>query len=482
MADGPSTYKPTRRDGSWLGYGVGATVVTLATLVSWFFLGREYLADVVMLYLLGVVVIALKFGFLVSTITAVLSVLAFDIFFIPPYLTLTVSDWRHAVTFIVMLLVAVVIAGLTERVRNEAEIARTSERRTTLLYAMSRELSQTDDRGELIRAAVRHMEQAFDAVVTLRPAEAETTEGALRLPLRTSEASGRLLGVLEMVPRDPARFDDPEQQRLADALAAQLTVALQRTELTERSEAARLQFETERLRSTLLSSISHDLRTPLAVMKGVASTLVDDEATLSAEARRDLTATLLEETEHLEQLVQNVLTMTRLESGSITLKKELQSVEELIGGALYRVERFLRAREVRVKVPRDLFVPCDAVLIEQLLVNLLENAAKHTPEGSPVDVNARVAEGSLVIEVADRGGGLEPANSDRAFEKFHRGAVRHGGGVGLGLAICRAIADAHGGRISARNRPGGGTSFELVLSDQQTATSGESPAAAERVS
>jgi two-component system sensor histidine kinase KdpD len=311
------------------------------------------------------------------------------------------------------------------------------------------------------------MEQAFDAAVAMRSPNEEPGSG-LRLPLETPDGSGRLLGQIEIAPRDPQRFDDPEQRRLADAFVTQMAIALLRADLTEKSEAARLEAETERLRSTLLSSISHDFRTPLAVMKGTASTLLEDEATLSEAARHELTATLLEESDHLERLVHNVLTLTRLESGSVTPKKELQSAQELVGGALARVERLLGARDVRVDVSPDLLVPCDAVLIEQALVNLLENAVKHTPERTPIDVVARAADGELWIEIADRGPGLDPTEIERAFEKFHRG--RRGTGVGLGLAICRAVADAHGGRITAENRAGGGASFKLALPGQRSAT------------
>jgi two-component system, OmpR family, sensor histidine kinase KdpD len=473
----PPAWSPPTADQSWLGYGVGATITTIATAAAWFFLGRNNLADVVMLYLLGVVIVSLRFGFRVSVVTALISVLAFDVFFIPPYFTLTVSDWRHTVTFVVMLLVAVVIAGLTQRVRNEAEIARKSERRTALLYAMSRELSQTEAKDELVAVSIRHIEQAFEAAVTMRPPNAEPGPG-LRLPLETPDASGGSLGVVEIVPRDPRRFDDPEQRRLADAFVTQMAIALLRADLTEKSEAARLEAETERLRSTLLSSISHDFRTPLAVMKGTASTLLEDEATLSQAARHELTATLLEESDHLERLVYNVLTLTRLESGSVAPKKELQSAQELVGGALARVERLLGARDVRVDVSPDLFVGCDAVLIEQALVNLLENAVKHTAERTPIDVIARASGGELSIEIADRGSGLDPTELERVFEKFH--THRRGAGIGLGLAIVRAVTEAHGGRIRAKNRAGGGASFELALPGQRTATLAETAAAPRR--
>ena len=435
------------------GYFAALLVVALATLAAWFLLGRENLADVVMLYLLGVVLVSLRFGFRVSVAAALLSVLAFDVMFIPPYLTFTVHDLRHVVTFGVMLLVAVVIAGLTQRVRNEAESARRSEQRTALLYALSRELARTQDRTEILRAAVRHLERAFDARVV-----EEATAGGFSLNLA--------LTTLHIVPKNPERFSDPEQRALADACATQIALALERASLAEEAAATRVEVERERLRSTLLSSVSHDLRTPIAVLKGAASTLLDDHQTLSDAARIDLTETLLEESEHLEQVVSNVLTMTRVESGGLTLRKELQSVEELVGSALDRLERVLGSRSIDVAVPGDVFVSCDAALVVQVLVNLLENAVRHTPPETPIAIVAKAAAPELVLEVSDRGPGVPPEEAQRVFEKFHHGS---GGGVGLGLAICRAIVEAHGGRIWAEAREGGGATFGLALPWQDLA-------------
>lgn len=341
------------------GYLFAVAITALATAVAWLMRGRETPADVVMLYLLGVVIASIKFDFRVSIATALLGVLAFDLVFVPPYLTLTVSDWRHAVTFGVMLLVAVVIAGLTQRVRNEAEVARA--------------LGEAQDRAAL-----------------------------------------------------------------------------------------------ERLRSTLLSGISHDFRTPLAVMKGTASTLLEDDATLSPAARKELLSTLLDECDHLERLVHNVLTLTRLESGEVRVRRELQSAEELVGGALRRVDSLLAERDVGVTVPPDLYVHCDAVLIEQLLINLLENAVKHTPAHTPLELAAALVDGELVIEVRDRGPGLEPSEAGAAFDKFQR---RPGSsGMGVGLTICRAIATVHGGRVWVESRAGGGAIFKLALPRAQSAT------------
>ncbi|HVJ89794.1 MAG TPA: ATP-binding protein [Labilithrix sp.] len=278
------------------------------------------------------------------------------------------------------------------------------------------------------------------------------------------ERCGEALGVLGVYGEDPRRFEDPEQQRLADAFATQLATSIERARFAEETERARVQVETEQLRSTLLSSVSHDLRTPLAVMQGAASTLVDDDEKLAKVARRDLASAILEEAERLDRQVRNLLDMTRLESGSVQVKKEWQSLQEVIGGAFSRVESRLGGRTVSIRVLADLVAPLDGRLIDQVVVNLLENASKYTPEGSPVDVTAIESNGEVLVEVADRGAGILSEEQERIFDKFHRGtSERTKGGVGLGLTICRAIIAAHGGRIWVENREGGGASFKFAL-------------------
>jgi two-component system sensor histidine kinase KdpD len=368
---------------------------------------------------------------------------------------------------------------------------------------MSRDTTQAQTAPEILSAACRHVEEVFEAraAVFARDAAGDVTclhasdgfeppggketgivrwvwnnrqeaglgtntvpaaEG-LYLPLTTTSAH-RHPRVLGIFPRDPERFDDPEQRRLASAITMQMAVASERAELAEETARSRVEVETERLRSTLLSSVSHDLRTPLAVMKGTASTLVDDGEALPPGTRRELAETLLEETDRLERLVRNLLDMTRIESGAVRIHKEWQSVEEVVGGALSRVEQRLGGRPITSRIPSDLTAPFDAVLVEQVLVNLLENAAKYTPEGTPIEIEARPSDGEVLIEVADRGPGLPPGEETRVFEKFHRAHTEmKAPGVGLGLAICRAIVTAHGGRIWAQNREGGGASFTFAL-------------------
>jgi two-component system sensor histidine kinase KdpD len=217
------------------------------------------------------------------------------------------------------------------------------------------------------------------------------------------------------------------------------------------------------MRSSLLSSVSHDLRTPLAAITGSATT-VRSNPDLPEETRDEMLATICEESERLERLVSNLVDMTRLESGHVALAREWLPVDEVIGSALTRLEPALKGRPVRVDVPADLpLVSVDPVLMEQLLVNLLENAVKHTPAGTEIAVSAAADPGGLAIEVADRGRGLPAGEEERIFERFFRRSEAGVAGVGLGLAICRAIARAHGGTLRASNRPGGGAAFRLTL-------------------
>lgn len=327
-----------------------------ATVIAWTLLGRQHLADVVMVYLLGTVVVSTRFHYGPSIVAAVLSVLCFNFFFIPPYYTLSVADLRHVVTFGVMLTVALVISGLTQR---------------------------------------------------------------------------------------------------------RLAAALERERLAAEAHEARLAMESERTKNALLSSVSHDLRTPLAVVTGAASTMLEES--VSDAVRRELTETILQEADRLNRLVQDLLDMTRVESGALHVRKQWHPLEDVVGVALDRSERLLDGHEVTTALPSTLtLVPLDAVLIEQVLVNLLENAAKYSPRGAPIHVSAKVNGDVVRIEVADRGPGIPPGDEEKVFEKFHRGKTDERG-AGLGLTICRGIVVAHGGRIWNEPREGGGASFRFEL-------------------
>ena len=476
------------------------SVSAFSTGVTLLLFGRDQLPDVVMIYLLGIMLVASRFRLGASALTAALSVAAFDFFFVPPYLTFAIADFRHATTFIVMFVVAVVISGLTQRIRNEAATARERELRTATLYELSRELAGAQDTQTVVQAAAHHIENVFRSQVTVftpapgggvlgayatrGPSEASERElsiaqwvwsnqreaglGTGTLPGGTTLyvpllASGGAVGVLGLTPDDAQRFDQLEQRRRVDAFAAQMALAIERATLADETSKARREIEAEQLRNSLLSSVSHDLRTPLAVITGSTSTLLESGPGITDATRQDLLKTVLEEAEHLNRLIRNLLDMTRLESGAVKVRKEWIPLEELVGAALNRVDSRLTGRELHVDLPRSLpLVPCDPVLIEQTLINLLENAAKYST--GPIDVTAAARGAEVVVAVADRGPGIAPGQELRIFDKFQR-AGREGNpeGVGLGLTICRAIVTAHGGRIWAQNRADGGASFQFAL-------------------
>jgi two-component system sensor histidine kinase KdpD len=284
----------------------------------------------------------------------------------------------------------------------------------------------------------------------------------LYLPLGASRGT---VGVLGVRPVQPRRFLSPDQLHLLETFANQTAVAIERAHLADEAQRAQIQIEAERLRNSLLSSVSHDLRTPLAVITGSASSLLEGEAAFDAPTRRELTQTIFDEGNRLNRLVSNLLDMTRLEAGAVQAHKEWQPLEEVVGAALTRLEQHLLGRTMSVSLPAGLpLVPLDSVLIEQVLVNLLENALKYTRPDTPIDIAAWSADGAVVVEVADRGPGLPPGDEQRVFEKFyHTQRTGRDTGVGLGLTICRGFVEAHGGRLWAENRPGGGARFRFTL-------------------
>lgn len=283
---------------------------------------------------------------------------------------------------------------------------------------------------------------------------------ALYLPIEGSEGRLGVLGFIAHVSEASAAPDHDERQQL-EAFLSQMATALDRVRLAGEAHAAQLRVEAEQLRNSLLSSVSHDLRTPLAIITGTATTLTSDK--LAPEERRELAETISQEAERLNRLVRNLLDMTKVEAGALRVAKEWQPVEEVVGSALAAVERMLGQRQVKVDLPRDLAAPFDAVLIQQVLVNLLENAVKYAGPSTSIDLSARGTKHAVEVVVADRGPGVPPGDETRIFEKFFRAEKGKGGGVGLGLTICRGIVTAHGGRIWAQNREGGGAGFHFTL-------------------
>jgi two-component system sensor histidine kinase KdpD len=486
----------------WSRYVWAAAISGLCTAVAWPMHAQFELSNLVMVYLLGVTVAGLRLGRGPSVLTAVLNVAAFDFFFVEPRLTLSFGDAEYLVTFVVMLTVALVIATLMASIRQQTRVAGARERRTALLYAMSRELAATRGLSTMASVAVKHVAEVFQcqAVVLLPDAHGKlhypqeaSGEGsyrgadlavaqwvmdhgrraglgsdtlaaapALYLPLGSGSPA---LGVLAVLPSNRRRVLLPEQRHLLETFAGQIALALERGRLAEAAEAARVAAESESLRNTLLASISHDLRTPLAVMAGAGSALVEHGATLDEATRTSLARSIETKAREMSELVSNVLDLMRFESGELALRRDWETLDDLIGAALHQLESRLQSHLVQLRLPADLApVYVDAPLVVQLFRNLFDNAAKYTPPGTPIHVAATVDGPFVRVTVDDEGPGLPPGDAARLFDKFQRGAEEGTVvGVGLGLAICRAIVQAHGGVIEARNRAGGGARFEFTL-------------------
>lgn len=455
------------------------------------------LANIVMLFLLGTVLVALKFGRGPAALAAFLNVAAFDYFFVPPRLSFAVSDVQYLVTFAVMLVVGLLTGQLTAGLRFQASISSSRERRAQSLFELTRELSAAllaSQVAELGEAAVQRNfggralvlstdakdqlvfpEQAptgFDASVAdwaFRNAQAAglatSTLSAQTWHYIPLKAPMRVRGVLALQPAQPRWLLIPEQLQQLDTLARQIAIALERVHYVDIAQQAVVQMESERLRNTLLAAISHDVRTPLTALIGLAESLQRSLPPLDSR-QAEMAQAMTQQARQLSALVTNLLDMARLQHGGVNLHSEWQSVEEVVGSAIRAAQPALENRAVQTDIPPDVpLVEFDAVLMERVLVNLLENAAKYG--APPIEVRARVTPDSLVLGVRDHGPGLPAALRGREaelFDKFTRGQTESATpGVGLGLAICKAIVDAHRGRIEAGNASGGGAEFTITL-------------------
>lgn len=494
----PTTPKPpaTRKPFDWRSYLTAALVVAICTLISMTLAPRFEATNLAMIYLAGVVVVSLIHGRGPSIVATVLGVATFDFWFVAPYGTFEVRDSQYLLTFAIMMLTGLIISELTTRIRSHSQRQWEREQRTLALYALSKELSLLPTQEAVLEKSRRMIQQALDADVwTINREQAldsrsiEATApntlapdvGVIRWVAENNRPAGRgtdtlpgtqltylplasssgVLGVLGVRPRsNPLGY---AQRDLLQAFVAQIAGALERCRLAELAEQTRLQIQTERLRNSLLSTVSHDLRTPLATITGAASALVTQES-LSPTQRRDLAESIVDESDRLNRLVGNLLDLTRLEANAIDLNKELQPIEEVVGVALSRMDRVLREHEIDLKIDNDIpAIEIDALLMQQVLINLLENASKYSPAGTTIELRCWREAQSLLIEVSDRGSGLPAGEELLIFEKFHRVPNQARAGSGVGLAICRGIVELHGGTITARNRTGGGTVFQIRL-------------------
>jgi two-component system, OmpR family, sensor histidine kinase KdpD len=492
-----ATSEPTR----WSEYAAAGAIVAgcafVAWVADWFALSE---ANVVMFFLAGVAFVAARYGRGPAVAASVASVMVFDFCFVPPRLTFAVGDSEYIITFAVMLGIALVISELTSRMKLQLQASQQQERRTAELYRMTRQLSELSGTEFLLRTAGRQLEEIFDAEVVVYLAEpgrelglriGESTSiasepvnaivaqwviqngklagaGTDTLPNATAMfvplvGSQRTVGALGVRPRKFDRLRDPDQRRLLESCASLIALAIERDESVLEAHQAQLRIETEQLRNSLLSSVSHDLRTPLATIAGAASRLFER----APADEREFLQNIVDEARRLTRLVDNLLDMARLDSGTIALNRQWHVLEEIVGLALSAVRREVAGHDLHADIPGDFpLLSIDALLFEQVLVNLVENATRYTPHDSRIEITARMVGQTAEIRVADNGPGIKVGSEERIFDKFFRGSTASPDGrrgVGLGLAICRAIVVAHGGKISVQNRPEGGAEFRIAL-------------------
>lgn len=488
--------------GRWSDYLISLALAAATTVFS--FLAHTHISPInlVMVYLLAVVLAAVRFGQRPAILTALFGVLAFDFCFIPPRWSFTVADTEYLFTFLGLFTVGVVISTLVAKGKMRAEALRERELQTESLYYLSRDLAVAIDMASILAVVLKNIGEVLGAHLAVlipdpadqqmriaaiskglvldaketavadwafrnrRPAGSGTetlgSAGLLYLPLATVNHA---LGVLGVQMSNAADYFSPHHRRLLDAFVAQVALAMERVHLADQAEQAQVLQARESLERALLNSISHDLRTPLVTIIGALSSLREESLHLPTDKQQELLRCAWDEAERLNRFVGNLLDMTRLEAGEMHINREPCDVQDLIGTALTILDRKLEGRDVSVQLAEDLpLVNMDMVLMTQVLVNLLDNGLKYAPADSPLAIAARIEGNHLLLEVLDRGPGVNEQDLQRMFEKFYRLPVPEGvSGTGLGLSICKGIVEAHCGTISAKNRSGGGLSVRCRL-------------------
>ncbi|MBF0146046.1 MAG: DUF4118 domain-containing protein [Magnetococcales bacterium] len=453
-------------------------------------------ANILMIYLFLVFLIALKRGRKLSVLATIFSLLAFFYFFLPPHSSFEIIDLQYLLTLSFMLLIALITSHLTSGLRTQVYLAENRERHIRSLYDLASELTGIVDSGQIVPPCRRFIRDNFDEEAmmlvpnetgSLQPLPSPVStpillsraqelfehepitwqelisgrrDGCLYLPLRGND---RNQGILVLISNHDANPLSPEQESLLKTCITFVGLVLERLGYAARAQQASVQIESERLRNALLSSLSHDIRTPVAAMAGMADAMQLSPPPLPAHHQ-----TMLEGMRHQIDLmlsdVDKLLDMARLHRDIVTLNKEWQVLEEVVGAALKTSMDVLTGYEVRITMGNDIpLLEMDAMMMERVFCNLLENATRHTPIGSCIEIDAKIVDRHVVIQVADNGPGFPPGQEEAIFAKFVHGNTAGTSGVGLGLSIVRAVILAHGGTILAENRNAGGARFEIKL-------------------
>lgn len=472
-------------------YGLAVACVVLSTALSYAVYPHVHLADLAMIHLLGIVFLSLRSSVRVSVMASIVSIALFDFFYIAPKFAFAWSDVESSLTFAAMIVVAVIVSTLSESLREKEQEARATAFRAEALYEFNSELSTARDARQLAAITARHLRKLLQAKVSvllqgadglLEPlADSRATAGARdawvkREALRQPLGAGMEIwvpvigihGTLGVIGLEvPARLEkDSNQDFLLSAFVNQFATAIERVQLASAVQRTQLEAEGERLRSSLLSAVSHDLKTPLATMIAAGTTLLSRGSDITAPEAQSLLVAMVGEGERLSRLIHNLLSVTRLESPTVELRRTPESIEDIVESALGRFSGRGAEMQVQTDLADDLpLVSVEPLLLEQVLVNLVENAARYAGAEATIEVSARLSGGALMVQVADDGPGIAEHEREKVFEKFYRGerTTKSDGGVGLGLTICRAIVRAHGGKIAVRERGGGGALVEFTI-------------------
>lgn len=473
--------------------GCGLVTVSLVALTRWF-----DLANVVMLYLLVIVFISARFGRAPGILASFLSVLSFDLFFVEPKLSFNVSDVQYLVTFAVMLLVSLIINNLAVGLRFQAQTARQREQQAISMSYLAQSLSAARKNDEIIDQAtvwlIKHI--ASQAIVVMPNAEAKltivsestvpaefnwnvtrwvfdhnesaglatNTLTANPMHYRALSTSNQVLGVLALMPDEVNTFNQPEQQRALDIAVAQITLALERVYYAKVAQTALIKAESERLRGTLLSALSHDIRTPITVLSGLAASLISQ--TLTIDEQQQLAIDIEQQANVIQRLVINILDYVSLQSGGMKLNKQWVSLEEIVGGNLRHLEHYLKTRQVQIDIPYDIeFIYTDELILSRILNNLLTNAINYTADDCSIAIKATLnPQQQYQITITDTGEGLPEGMEEQIFERFTRGSSESTTtGLGLGLALSRDLVEHLGGTLLANNVQPHGAQFVIVL-------------------
>src|SRR3984885_2853043 len=503
LSSGAGTEPNDRRSAKKLRYLWAALACIAVTAVSMPLAPHFDRSNIVAIFILVVVLVGVRLGRGPAALSAVLNVAAFDFFFVPPRFSFAVSDVQYLLTFFIMLAVGLIAGQLTAGLRFQARVASHREERAGSLYEIARDLSGAVQVEQVVKISDESIQRAFRAnaalllpdqsgrLISTPNAGAKHADAALAVEIGTAQwafdrgqpagfgtdtlpgsevlyiplrAPTKARGVLAVTAHNRRILRIPEQRQMLDTFAALIGIALERVHYVGLAQDALLKMESERLRNSLLAALSHDLRTPLTVLVGLAESLALTAPKLSS-AQLETAQAIQDEARRMSTMVSNLLDMARIESGEVKLNLQWQPLEEVVGASLEAARAMLQRHTVVVQLPRDLpLVKFDAVSIERVLVNLLENVSKYTPPGSTVTLSAQVIGDQLSVSVADNGPGLPVGREEAVFQKFTRGERESATpGVGLGLAICRAIIESHHGKISAAQRPGGGAVFTFTL-------------------